>query len=108
MVHHRQRLPLDLEASHDLLGVHAVLDDLERNPAPYRLGLLGQVHHAHSALAELFQDAVGADLRRRSGSPSGRRIGNGGCGRFVRLWPGFQEALRVGVGLQQRPHRIAH
>ena len=33
MVHHRQRLPLGVEACDDLLGVHAELDDLERDAA---------------------------------------------------------------------------
>ncbi len=61
MVHHRQRLPLGLEAGHDLLGVHAVLDDLERDLASHRLGLLGEVDHAHAAFAETLQDAIGAN-----------------------------------------------
>ncbi len=61
MVHHRQRLPLGLEAGDDLLGVHAVLDDLQRDLPLDRLGLLGQVDDAHAALAELAYDRVGAD-----------------------------------------------
>ena len=37
MVHHRQRLPLGLEAGDDLPRVHARLDDLQRDPAADRL-----------------------------------------------------------------------
>src|SRR6266699_2773976 len=39
VVHHRQRLPLRLEPGDDLLGVHAQLDDLERDAATHGLGL---------------------------------------------------------------------
>ncbi len=61
MVHHGQRLALGLEAGHDLLGVHAELDDLQRDPALDRLGLLGQVDDPHPAFAEGFEDLVGTD-----------------------------------------------
>jgi hypothetical protein len=37
MVHQRQRLPLGLEARHDLPGVHAPPADLQRDAAPDRL-----------------------------------------------------------------------
>ena len=37
MVHHRQGLPLGLEAGDDLAAVHARLDDLERDLALHRL-----------------------------------------------------------------------
>ena len=52
MVHHRQRLPLGLEPGDDLLGVHAQLDDLERDAPPHRLGLLGHIDHAAAAFAD--------------------------------------------------------
>ena len=63
MVHHRQRLPLGLEAGDHLLAVHARLDDLERDAAADRLLLLGHVDHAHAPFADLLQELVGADLR---------------------------------------------
>jgi len=63
VIHQCQGLPLGLEASHDLLGVHARLDDLERDPPAHRLGLLDQPHLAHPALSEQLEDTVGADDR---------------------------------------------
>ena len=60
MVHQRQRLPLGLEPGDDLLGVHAQLDDLERDPAAHRLLLLGHVDHAAAAFADLLQQLVAA------------------------------------------------
>ena len=63
MIHHRQRLPLGLKSGDHLPGVHAELDDLERHPAPDRLRLLGHVHDAHAAFADLLQQLVGADDR---------------------------------------------
>ena len=36
MIHHGQRLPLGFEAGDDLLGVHAQLDDLQRDAAAHR------------------------------------------------------------------------
>ena len=61
MVHHRQRLPLRLEARDDLLGVHAQLDDLERDAPAHRLPLLGHVDHAAAAFADFLQQLVAAD-----------------------------------------------
>ena len=62
MGHHRQGLSFGLEAGDDLFGVHAGLDDLERDLAADGLGLLGDVDDAHAALANLFAEGVGADL----------------------------------------------
>ena len=63
MVHHRQRLPLGLEAGDHLPRVHARLDDLQRHRPLDRLGLLGHEDHAHAAFADLLQQLVGADDR---------------------------------------------
>ena len=52
MIHHRQRLPLGLEAGDDALRVHAQLDDLERDAAPDGFLLLGHVNHAAATLAD--------------------------------------------------------
>ena len=54
MVHHRQGLPLGLEAGDHLAAVHARLDDLERGLALHGLGLLGHEDRAHAALADLL------------------------------------------------------
>ena len=61
MIHHRQRLPLGLEAGDHLLAVHARLDDLQRDTAADRLGLLGHIDEAHAPFADLLQELVGAD-----------------------------------------------
>ncbi len=58
MIHHRQRLPLGLEPSHHLLGVHAEFDDLQRDAAADRFVLLGHPHHTEAALADLLQESV--------------------------------------------------
>ena len=44
----------------DLPGVHAGLDDLQGDLAPDRLLLLGHVHDAHAALADLLQELITA------------------------------------------------
>jgi hypothetical protein len=62
MVHHRQRLPLGLEAGDHLSRVHAGLDDLERHLAADRLGLFGHVDDAKTPFANLLKKLVGADL----------------------------------------------
>ena len=63
MVHHRQGLPLGLEAGDHLPGVHARLDDLEGDLAADRLRLLGHEDDAKAAFADLLQQLVGADDR---------------------------------------------
>jgi hypothetical protein len=76
VVHHRQGLALGLEAGDHLLGVHARLDDLQRDPAPNRLDLLGEPDLPHPALAEAVEESVTIeepgrsirdDIRRRAG-----------------------------------------
>ena len=63
MIHDRQRLPLGLEAGHHLLGVHARLEDLQRDLATDRLLLLGHEDDAETTLANLLQQLVGPDDR---------------------------------------------
>ena len=86
MVHHRQRLPLGLEAGDDALGVHAQLDDLERHAAADRLLLLGHINHAAAAFADLLQQFVAANpvagflsrlQHQANSSLGGRRRGGG-------------------------------
>ena len=87
MVHHRQRLPLGLEAGDHLPRVHARLDDLERDRPLDRLGLLGHEDDAHAAFADLLQQLVGADDRagplgnggRDRSSHASRRRSPGSC-----------------------------
>jgi hypothetical protein len=90
MVHHGQRLPLGLEACHDLPRVHPVLDHLERYLATHGFLLLGEPDLAHSASAHEFVDAVamGNDRTGTELSSIDRRLGDRGpqarfgrCGR---------------------------
>jgi hypothetical protein len=62
MVHQCQRLPLGLEPGDDILGVHAELDDLERDAAMNGFLLLGHVNHATTAFADLLEQFVAAYL----------------------------------------------
>jgi hypothetical protein len=55
MIHHRQRLPLRLEPRDHRLGVHAQLDDLQRDAAAHGFGLLGDIDHAATAFAHFLQ-----------------------------------------------------
>jgi hypothetical protein len=52
MIHHRQRLPLGLEADDNLLGVLAQLDNLQRHFAPHRLLLLRQPDGAEAPVTK--------------------------------------------------------
>ena len=61
MVHHGQRLPFGFEPGDDALGVHAQLDDLERDPPANRLLLFGHINHAAAAFADFLQQFVAAD-----------------------------------------------
>ena len=72
------------------------LDELQRDLASDRLGLLGHVDHAHAALADLLEQLVWADNRtgqlgrRGRGHRGGRRSGRG-----------FEEAPGVLVNLEK-------
>ena len=77
VVHEGQGLPLGLEAGDHLAGVHARLDDLERDLALHGLSLLGHPDLAHAAFADPFQQLVAAGNQ-------GSRRGLGGRGGVVR------------------------
>ena len=59
--HHRQRLPLGLEAGDDLTGVEPRLDQLERDPAADGELLLGHEDGAEPALADALEQLVTPD-----------------------------------------------
>jgi hypothetical protein len=61
MVHHGQRLALGFEASDDGLGIHAQLDDFERDPSPNRFGLLGDIDHATASFANSLEQLITAN-----------------------------------------------
>lgn len=56
MVHEGEGQAFGLEAGDDLLGVHAELQDLERNAPLDGLFLLGEVDDAEAALADALQE----------------------------------------------------
>ncbi len=72
---------IGFEAGDDLFGVHARLDDLERDLAADGALLLGEEDDPHPPLAELADDCVGADAR--AGALGDRGVG-GEAGRFGR------------------------
>src|SRR5262249_42876079 len=83
VIHEGQGLALGLKASHHLAGVHARLEDLERDSAADRLLLLGQEDDAEAALADLLQQLLRADdragalaerIRKGSSEPCGRGL----------------------------------
>ena len=61
VLHHRERLPLLLEAGDDLLRIHAEIDDLQRDATPHGLDLLRHPDHAETALADLLEELVRPD-----------------------------------------------
>src|SRR5436305_14175773 len=63
MVHHRERLPLGLEACDDALRFHAELDDFQRDAAADRLLLFGEIDNAAAAFADFLREFVAADAR---------------------------------------------
>ena len=62
MVHQGEGLAFGLEAGDDRLGIHAELDDLERDLAPHGCSLLGEIDHPATTLADLFHEPVRAEL----------------------------------------------
>ena len=62
VMHHRQRLPLRIEACDDVPRIHAELDDLDRDRAFHRPKLFGFVHDTHPALAKRRDDPIWPDL----------------------------------------------
>ena len=96
MVHQCQCLALGFKAGDDLFGVHAQLDDFERDAAAHRLLLLGHVNHATAALADLLKEFVVTDLvARLFGEGDGK--GTGGLGGVRRK---AAQGWRVLVGVQ--------
>ena len=92
VVHQGKGLPFHLEAGQHLAGVHAELDDLQRDHPAHRFLLLGHPHAAEAALADHLAQPVAADpvagvLRRRLA---------------VRHQARLQERVRREVGLDQR------
>ena len=64
MIHHRERFALRLESLDYDLSLEAGANQLECDAPLDGVLLLREVHLAHSAGTDLFEDAVGADLCR--------------------------------------------
>ena len=62
MVHHRQRLPLRLKPGDHGFGIHARLDHFQRHATAHRLGLLSNIDHTATTLADALQNLVAANL----------------------------------------------
>ena len=60
--HQREGATLRFEPRDDMAGVHARLDDLERDLAGHGILLLGHEHLAESPLTDRFDERVGTDL----------------------------------------------
>jgi hypothetical protein len=61
VIHHRERLPLLLEARDHFLRIHSHLDDLERYASAHRVFLVGHPHHPEAAFTDLLAQFVRAD-----------------------------------------------
>lgn len=73
MVHDRERLTFGLEPCDHLGGVHAKLNNLERDLAPHRGVLIGQPHDAAAALPNFANQGERPELVARSFFGVGRR-----------------------------------
>ena len=71
MIHHRQGLSLAVEARDHRVGVHAKLDDLERNGSTNRPFLLGLKDDAEPAFAEFLNQLISPDVRTGSFADGG-------------------------------------
>ena len=74
VIHQGQRLPLGLEPGDHVARVHPGLEDLERDLAADRLGLLGDEDQAEAALTDVLHQPVWpdpvADFRSRWAAPA--------------------------------------
>jgi hypothetical protein len=110
MVHHRQRLPLRLEARNNLLGVHAQLDDFQRHAPAHGFGLLRDINHAASAFADPLQQFVASNrLAHGFVCIPARRIHRDGPDQITlaKTGRGFQERIAGIVGFEQHFQALA-
>ena len=63
MIHQGQRLPFRFKTGDDLLGIHAQLDDLQRNAAADRFFLFSHPDRAHAPFTQSLQQAIASDYR---------------------------------------------
>ncbi len=67
MVHHRQGVPLGLEACQNLTRVHAQLEDLDRHATPNGLFLVSQIDDAKATLAQDAAERIRPNPRTQHG-----------------------------------------
>ena len=91
--HQPERLALGLEARDDPSRIHAGLDELECHLTPDRLDLFGEPDFAHTALAELANQAIRTDGVAR---PREQRVEHGG----------LQFRQPAGIGVEQFQHAL--
>ena len=107
MIHQRQRLPLGLKPGDDLFGVHAQLDDLERDPAADRFLLLGHINHAAAAFANLLEQFVTADaVAGFFGGVQSKVDGSARSGLICRWF--LEKSTGILAGLKQFFNALAH
>jgi hypothetical protein len=90
MVEGRQDITLHHKATHDALGIHAPLDDLERN-CLLKAFARRQVNGAHAAATDFLYDSIGANDR------AGRNLVGGDQLRSVGKSIPFEKTLPIGV-----------
>ena len=62
VIHESQRLAFDIEASDDLEGIHADLDDFEGDLAADGGGLFGPPDEAEATFSQFLAEGIGADV----------------------------------------------
>lgn len=99
MVHEREGLPLSLEASDNILGVHAEANDLERDAAPDGVLLFGHVNGTASSFADLLEEFIATDFIAGlfHGREQMRAGGADWTGRFAKKGPDIGVAGEKGV-----------
>ena len=92
VVHQGQGLTLGLKPGDNRAGVHARLDDLQGDLAADGFPLLGHVHDAEAAFADLLQQLVAADGGAGAFGQRGQVEGGGGL---------LEKLLGFRIGFQQ-------
>ena len=108
MIHHRQGLPLGLEPSENLFGVHAGLDELDGDFAFDGTLLLCHPDRAHAALADVFEEFVAtADDHAGGGVGVGADDGRGVGGIWIQRSSPLTPALSPTVTIMGGTESVA-
>src|SRR5664280_1478608 len=104
MIHQRQRLSFGFKPCDDAFGVHAELDDFERDAAANRLLLLGHINDPATTFANLLEQLVSANLV--AGFLGERHVDRGGSLEVETCRWCFEEILRLLMRPKQRLHAL--